>query len=75
MTDWQPIETIPDYVMEALLYGELDGDISGRFGYKSRVVGKRDRPGGPWSAETDTYGVDIIASHWMPLPEPPGARE
>jgi hypothetical protein len=74
MRKWQPIEMVPDDVTVALLFGELDGEISGPMCTTRTVVGIRAENGATWFLDgTDAYSVQVHAYYWMPLPEPPEA--
>ncbi len=63
---WQPIATAPK-----------DTDILGWDGHDMRVTVWMTRPGGAgWFEQTDRYEIYFWdPTHWMPLPEPPGAAD
>ena len=72
MTDWQPIETAPRDGTEVLLYDEC-GVTVGSFRADDNFP--EDAP--LWldnSYDDFSCGfasIPVIATHWMPLPEPP----
>lgn len=80
--DWQPIETAPkdgtriivyatDY-SESGVHGGIDGPWIGEVFWQEGWYTKKI--GGWMIANCDEeYGCFVIASHWMPLPEPPKA--
>jgi hypothetical protein len=69
MSEWQPIETVPDDVEEILAWIPPG---NGLLGYC--VVAARDR-GGDLTEGCEWYGIEDYTpyqpSHWMPLPNPP----
>ena len=72
---WQPIETVPDCVLRALVWGRCCGEISGEFEDDSAVVADRVSARSSWFVEsTDAYAVSIEATHWQPLPAPPASQ-
>lgn len=79
---WQPIESAPDGPI--LLYGRCYGEINGNFGTDSIFRCRNYRPCSESSScvgerfgstfrvvDTD---VQVEATHWQPLPEPPTER-
>jgi len=66
--EWQPIETAPKDGREILVYGKWVGEISGD--YPMNAIGVA-YSGSLSLTLGDAYSCDCIATHWMPLPEPP----
>ena len=63
MTEWQPIETAP-----------MDGEIILAYGAFYDFPALRDIYLVYWEEDTQSWEIEgekIIATHWMPLPEPP----
>jgi len=77
LTNWQPIETAPrDGTWILLTGGSVDWDWDGDS--KPRVVAAqfRERNADSWQFawfDAGYYGEYENPTHWMPLPEPPGA--
>ncbi len=67
---WLPIETAPKDGTVLLLWEGIDAFavIGHRFGHWQEDTYYRQ--GGYWS---NGVGRVVIATHWMPLPEPPAA--
>jgi hypothetical protein len=61
MSAWQPIETVPKYRSELLLY------------FPAKIIGAHRQYKQPAMMRIDFYPVDYPRqpTHWMPLPEPP----
>lgn len=69
--DWQPIETAPKEGA-CLVWGIWQGEIAPRDSEPSLHVA--ERVGVAWCVTgSDTYSADVLATHWMPLPDPPAA--
>jgi hypothetical protein len=66
VSDWQPIETAPKDGTEILAYSPRD--YAGIFKTAWRPT---DCPGWGSIDSCCAYYVDMEATHWMPLPEPP----
>lgn len=63
---------MPDTVLQAVLYGEQEGEINSSDGQQYRVVATRDCSQSPWYLDgADTYSVRVEPTHWMELDEPP----
>jgi hypothetical protein len=69
--EWQPIGTAPKDGTPILVWGKCTGEIRGEYRYQSAVVAEWSDLGEEWQMDTDTYGVSVDATHWMPIPEPP----
>lgn len=77
MSNWQPIETLPEGVHVLLWFPEGERGIGGM---EAATVYRE--PGGPsrcgyafWTHGGPNAGsdwdTDLAPTHWMPLPEPP----
>lgn len=68
---WQPIETAPkeQRVLVALKRQPLETVTEIAFGYF--VMTLPDQPDGVWTC--DETGVEIVPTHWLPLPAAPDA--
>lgn len=80
MSDWQPIETAPKDGTEILGFGIWQGEVNGvdEFPTIDIIYGgptartDYDARDGWWLCKTgDAYACWLLATHWMPLPEPP----
>ena len=70
MSDWQPIETAPKDGTRILVCGMTYGEVSGEVEEKSIEVSAW-RNGGwflLWAGDFERWWV--LATHWMPLPQP-----
>ena len=69
---WQDISTAPKDGTPVLLYGRLEGEVSGDWDGEHVAIGSflYER----WSVDaTDYYEVTVVnPTHWQPLPQPPG---
>lgn len=71
MMEWQPIETAPRDDTEVLLYCEKFLPEIGKEYGPGICVGSSQGVRG-WSvAHSDYYRVELVATHWMPLPPSP----
>ena len=72
MIDWQPIETAPKDDRSILVYGgTLENDLGGKEASGIALVYAETL----CVADTCYYDAWIVdATHWMPLPEPPGSK-
>lgn len=71
MSEWQPIETAPKDGTNLLLYLPESEKRPIVVGYYSIPLGHEDES--YWfEVEGDGgFMIDVPATHWMPLPEPP----
>ena len=69
---WQPIETAPKDGTAIIVYGQWAAEI-GDWADDPPSVGVAYSNGTGWfSIHADYYSVTCDATHWMPLPNPPG---
>jgi len=76
---WKPIKTAPKDGTEVLLFGKYEGEIglSGEGVIIGRFYETKHPSFGPskWlGARADYYEVEIVPSHWSPLPKPPDKK-
>jgi hypothetical protein len=75
MTEWQPIETAPKDGTLVLLYGPCGWDTNvDEYDDKMVRVGSYEEffDKYVWLSDTaNPYQDRILATHWMPLPNPP----
>ena len=80
MSEWQPIETAPKDGKPKLGFGIWQGEIAGISDHPTIDIiagpdARPDRGGamGEWwyCATGDAYACWLLATHWMPLPDPP----
>ena len=69
MTEWQPIETAPNVRgKHFLLFGDgANFRECTIVGYWWDITSKREG----WVAVTSSGRIEVMPTHWMPLPEPP----
>jgi hypothetical protein len=73
MTDWQPIDTAPKDRTAVLLWARLHAHPPERDSF-FEVVGFYHRASGVERWKTRETDEDLIATHWAPIPKPPGAE-
>lgn len=74
MTEWQPIETAPKDGTAILAFMP---DAAEQFRIMPIEMLDFNDGDGPqwWQADVDDgYPLEVTPTHWMPLPQPPGAR-
>lgn len=72
MNSWQSIETYPNDESAVLMYGVIEGEINGLSNDGPEIVVASGRNDDYYTVDaTDVYGVQVHATHWMPLPIAP----
>ena len=81
MTEWQPIETAPRDGTAILLFipdgytlcGLTDGVVIGHWSAADLPADAPEHDDNWYQLNQDGgFPCDILPTHWMPLPEPPG---
>ncbi len=67
---WQPIETAPKDGTSILVVDH--GGTVREAGWWDRWYGDTSNPGWMIANCDEEYGIYVAATHWMPLPPPPG---